>query len=106
MSKKKTRQQNVIIYARALGVAGKHAGSKPVSRLTTGIRSVIERHKAMQRLWELRNKNRPVAPATLTKDHQIEEAQAEVVQTPVEEVVETTENNVVEIAESAENSDK
>ena len=106
MSKKKTRQQNVIIYARALGVAGKHAGSKPVSRLTAGIRSVIERHKAMQRIWERRNKNRPVAPASLSTDHQIENAQAEVIQTPTEEVVQTPVNNAVETIESAENSDK
>lgn len=104
--KKKTRQQNVIIYARALNVAGKHAGSKPVSRLTAGIRSVIERYKAQQRLLERLRKNRPVAPATLTKDHQIEEAQAEVVQTPVEEVVQTPENNAVETTDSVENSDK
>lgn len=104
--KKKTRQQNVIIYARALRVAGKHAGSKPVNRLTAGIRSVIERHKVMQRMLERRNKNRPVAPASLTKDHQIEEAHAEVVQTPVEEVIQTPENNAVEATNSVENSDK
>lgn len=36
--KKKTVQQNAIIQAQKLGLVGKHAGSKPLSRILAGIR--------------------------------------------------------------------
>jgi len=36
--KKKTVQQNAIIQAQKLGLVGKHAGSKQLSRILAGIR--------------------------------------------------------------------
>ena len=43
--KKKTVQQNAIIQAQKLGLVGKHAGSKPLSRIIAGIRRQNEINK-------------------------------------------------------------
>lgn len=77
--KKLTRQQNIIAMAQKLGVAGKHAGSKPIKRLLNGIRSVQESARIAQSAALKRMKNQPKAPEVLTKTNAAENVETAVV---------------------------
>ena len=107
MKKKLTRQQNIIAMAQKLGVAGKHAGSKPVSRLLNSIRSyqrASQIHQNMILKRAAKAKNQPAAPESLAQNNVAENVEAVVVEN-VENVVETvaTENVETVATETAEN---
>ena len=78
-----TREQSIIAQARALNVAGRHAGSKPISRLLKGISQISKSNEIAQKAAVKRAKNTPAAPASLSKVHSAETLKA-AVETPAE----------------------
>jgi hypothetical protein len=84
-----TRNQSIIAQARALGVVGRHAGSKPISRLLQGINQVNRANAMAARAAAKRAKNAPAAPASLSKVNTADTIKAAVDAEPAQIIDET-----------------